>query len=275
MAVVSYNCRLLQMVRASAARPSWAKASYECVAIRPRTSVMSQPASGSRVRYASSAESSIVAGFSCRSSQPTTPSLPASVSASGVGPKVARRSRWAIGSARTRPVTVVDSAAWAAVVGIPRPAAVAARAVAAPRTVRRVGLRVVVMPARSARRPGRIAVSTRGNRPAIRAHPFRRGPRKTYARVVDQVESVRTPASWVVVGLDNGGTCNNATVLDATGQYLVDHLVENPSLVTEGPEVAVEQLAEAFTAILSMTSTPLTLVRAVGWTRPARPAPTA
>jgi predicted NBD/HSP70 family sugar kinase len=82
------------------------------------------------------------------------------------------------------------------------------------------------------------------------------------------MESVRTPASWVVVGLDNGGTCNNATVLDATGQFLVDHLVENPSLVLDGPESAVEQLAEAFTAILTLTSTPLTLVRAVGLDTP-------
>jgi glucokinase len=85
---------------------------------------------------------------------------------------------------------------------------------------------------------------------------------------VDQAEPVRTPASWVVVGLDNGGTCNNATVLDATGQYLVDHLVENPSLVTEGPELAVEQLAEAFTNILELTRTPRTLVRAVGLDTP-------
>jgi predicted NBD/HSP70 family sugar kinase len=85
---------------------------------------------------------------------------------------------------------------------------------------------------------------------------------------VDQVESVRTPASWVVVGLDNGGTCNNATVLDATGRFLVDHLVENPSLVQDGPESAVEQLAQAFTDILAMTSTPLTLVRAVGLDTP-------
>jgi glucokinase len=85
---------------------------------------------------------------------------------------------------------------------------------------------------------------------------------------VDHIESIRTPASWVVVGLDNGGTCNNATVLDATGQYLVDHLVENPSLVTDGPESAVEQLAEAFTGILTLTSTPLTLVRAVGLDTP-------
>lgn len=71
-----------------------------------------------------------------------------------------------------------------------------------------------------------------------------------------------------MVGLDNGGTCNNATVLDATGQYLVDHLVENPSLVTDGPEAAVEQLAEAFTGILTLTSTPLTLVRGVGLDTP-------
>ena len=82
------------------------------------------------------------------------------------------------------------------------------------------------------------------------------------------MESIRTPASWVVVGLDNGGTCNNATVLDATGQFLVDHLVENPSLVLDGPESAVEQLAEAFTGILTLTSTPATLVRAVGLDTP-------
>ena len=85
---------------------------------------------------------------------------------------------------------------------------------------------------------------------------------------MDHNESVRTPSSWVVVGLDNGGTCNNATVLDATGRYLVDRLVENPSLVTDGPESAVEQLAEAFTGILTLTSTPLTLVRAVGLDTP-------
>jgi glucokinase len=85
---------------------------------------------------------------------------------------------------------------------------------------------------------------------------------------VDQAETVRTPSSWVVVGLDNGGTCNNATVLDATGQFLVSNLVENPSRVTDGPETAVEQLAEAFTGILELTSTPLSLVRAVGLDTP-------
>ncbi|BFU44321.1 ROK family protein [Krasilnikovia sp. MM14-A1004] len=85
---------------------------------------------------------------------------------------------------------------------------------------------------------------------------------------MDLNESVRTPASWVVVGLDNGGTCNNATVLDATGQFLVEHMTESPSRVQEGPELAVEALAEAFTSVLEMTSTPLTLVRAVGLDTP-------
>ena len=85
---------------------------------------------------------------------------------------------------------------------------------------------------------------------------------------MDQAEKVRTPASWVVVGLDNGGTCNNATVLDATGRFLVDHQVENPRLVTDGPESATEALAEAFENILTLTSTPRTLVRAVGLDTP-------
>ena len=71
-----------------------------------------------------------------------------------------------------------------------------------------------------------------------------------------------------MVGLDNGGTANNATVLDATGRFLVDHLVENPSRVQDGPQAAVEQLAEAFDGILTMTKTPLTLVRAVGLDTP-------
>jgi glucokinase len=79
---------------------------------------------------------------------------------------------------------------------------------------------------------------------------------------------MRTPASWVVVGLDNGGTTNNATVLDATGQYLVDQLVETPSRVLEGPSVAVDSLVTAFEAILELTGTVRTLVRAVGLDTP-------
>lgn len=54
-----------------------------------------------------------------------------------------------------------------------------------------------------------------------------------------------TLGSWAVVGLDNGGTSNNATVLDASGRFLIDRLVETPSSVQEGPDVAVEALMQA------------------------------
>ena len=76
------------------------------------------------------------------------------------------------------------------------------------------------------------------------------------------------PPSWVVVGLDNGGTSNNATVLDPSGRFLVDRLVETPSCVQEGPDVAVEALVQALDHILEQTGTARTSVRAVGLDTP-------
>jgi predicted NBD/HSP70 family sugar kinase len=72
----------------------------------------------------------------------------------------------------------------------------------------------------------------------------------------------------VVVGLDNGGTTNNATVLDAAGRFLVDKLVETPSRVREGPVVAVEALAESFEQILLLTGTAREAVLGVGLDTP-------
>ena len=73
---------------------------------------------------------------------------------------------------------------------------------------------------------------------------------------------------WVVVGLDNGGNANNATVLDATGKFLVDRMVENPSRVQEGPDAAVESLATAFSSVLELTGMSRDAVRAVGLDTP-------
>jgi glucokinase len=79
----------------------------------------------------------------------------------------------------------------------------------------------------------------------------------------------RVPApGWVVVGLDNGGSCNNATVLTESGEFLVDHLEENPSRVHDGPEIAVASLADSLTRILDLTGTPREFVRAVGLDTP-------
>ncbi len=77
-----------------------------------------------------------------------------------------------------------------------------------------------------------------------------------------------TTDGLVVVGLDNGGTSNNATVLDASGRFLVDRMVETPSRVLEGPAVAVEALAGAMDNILALTGISRTAVTAVGLDTP-------
>jgi glucokinase len=77
-----------------------------------------------------------------------------------------------------------------------------------------------------------------------------------------------TQDSWVVVGLDNGGTKNNGTVLDASGRFLIDGLVETPSRVLEGPVVAVDALAQAFDGILGRVGIGREHVRAVGFDTP-------
>jgi len=74
--------------------------------------------------------------------------------------------------------------------------------------------------------------------------------------------------SWVVVGLDNGGNKNNATVLDASGRFLVEALLESPSRVTEGPEVAIEALVRSFDDVLRQTGIARERVRSVGLDTP-------
>ena len=76
------------------------------------------------------------------------------------------------------------------------------------------------------------------------------------------------PAQWVVVGIDNGGTANNATVLDAAGQFLTDQMLETPSRVREGPDAAIEALAGSFDYVLKITGTARAAVRAVGLDTP-------
>jgi glucokinase len=77
-----------------------------------------------------------------------------------------------------------------------------------------------------------------------------------------------TARGWVVVGIDNGGNSNNATVLDASGRFLVEPLVETPSRVTEGPEVAIDAMALALDNILDHTGIAPEAVRGVGLDTP-------
>ncbi len=72
----------------------------------------------------------------------------------------------------------------------------------------------------------------------------------------------------VVVGLDNGGTSNNATVLARSGDFLVDGLHETPSRVREGPQIALDALVDAFEQILAATGCARGQVLAVGLDTP-------
>ena len=74
--------------------------------------------------------------------------------------------------------------------------------------------------------------------------------------------------AWVVVGLDNGGNKNNATVLDPANGWLVDRLVETPSRVQEGPAVALDALVLSFDGILQRAGIARERVRAVGLDSP-------
>jgi glucokinase len=77
-----------------------------------------------------------------------------------------------------------------------------------------------------------------------------------------------TSDDWVTVGIDNGGTTNNGTVLDSNGTFLVTEMAELPSLVREGPEKAIPALADSFDKVLELTGVPRESVRAVGLDTP-------
>ena len=73
---------------------------------------------------------------------------------------------------------------------------------------------------------------------------------------------------WVVVGLDNGGTSNNGTVLDGDSRFLIDQLAEVPSYVREGPDKAIKALLDCVEHVLGSTGIPLASVRAIGLDTP-------
>src|SRR5215468_5479108 len=76
------------------------------------------------------------------------------------------------------------------------------------------------------------------------------------------------PVDWVVIGLDNGGTANNGTILDAHGLFLLDRMAEVPSDVRDGPDKAIQSLVLSVEQVLGLTGVPITAVRAVGLDTP-------
>ena len=72
----------------------------------------------------------------------------------------------------------------------------------------------------------------------------------------------------VVVGIDNGGTKTNATVLSLDGTFLVDRMHEVPSRVSEGPAAAIEAMVEAMDRALVAAGVDASQVVAVGLDTP-------
>src|ERR1700744_3913118 len=73
---------------------------------------------------------------------------------------------------------------------------------------------------------------------------------------------------WVTVGIDNGGTANNGTVLDSSGRFLITEMAELPSLVREGPDKAIPALVDSFDLMRALTGISRGQVRAVGLDTP-------
>ena len=76
------------------------------------------------------------------------------------------------------------------------------------------------------------------------------------------------PAGAVVVGIDNGGTKTNATVMDLDRRFLVDRMHEVPSRVNEGPAAALEAMEHAMEVALDAAGVARDRVVAVGLDTP-------
>jgi glucokinase len=71
-----------------------------------------------------------------------------------------------------------------------------------------------------------------------------------------------------IVGIDIGGTANKFTVIDGSGRFLIDQLVELPSRVTEGPDVAIPAMRQAFEAAVELAGIDAAAVIGVGLDTP-------
>lgn len=72
----------------------------------------------------------------------------------------------------------------------------------------------------------------------------------------------------MIVGIDNGGTKNNVTVLEPGGRFLIEAMAEVPSRVREGTAAALDALVAALELGLRLTGVDHGAVRAVGLDTP-------
>lgn len=80
--------------------------------------------------------------------------------------------------------------------------------------------------------------------------------------------STSTSTNTHIVGIDIGGTANKFTVIDHAGAFLIDQLVELPSRVTEGPEVAIPAMRLAYEKAVELAGIDPSTVIGVGLDTP-------
>ena len=81
-------------------------------------------------------------------------------------------------------------------------------------------------------------------------------------------------SGWVVVGIDTGGTSNNATVLDPSKGFLVDRLVETHAGSPRAPRWPSTPWPGRWTTSSTSRASRRRRSALWDWTRPARPRPT-
>ncbi|HET7697556.1 MAG TPA: ROK family protein [Vicinamibacterales bacterium] len=73
----------------------------------------------------------------------------------------------------------------------------------------------------------------------------------------------------IVAGIDLGGTAVNYTLLDsARGQFLINGLCEHPALVTQGPEVTLQQIADGLAMAAGRAGVDPAAIAAIGLDTP-------
>src|SRR5258707_6550255 len=72
----------------------------------------------------------------------------------------------------------------------------------------------------------------------------------------------------LVAGVDLGGTAINYTLVDQQERFLIEGLCEHPALAKQGPEVCLQQIADALQMGTEKAGVPLSVVFAFGLDTP-------
>lgn len=74
--------------------------------------------------------------------------------------------------------------------------------------------------------------------------------------------------TYIVAGVDLGGTAINYTFADSSGRFLLEGLCEHPARAAEGPSLCLGQIVDGLAMAAERANVPLSALRAVGLDTP-------